>query len=104
MPIRPPKNMRPVPGLDPWVELQKHANELYWGHRECVGPPAMKDTAYRAVAVLGCVIGQKPGIAGELVLRTGGAWTFDDQQPEVARALAEQLREAADALEREAGS
>lgn len=39
-----------------------------------------------------------------LVLRTGGAWTFDDKQPEVALALAEQLREAADALEREAGS
>lgn len=104
MVIRPPKNMRKVPGLDPWVELRKHVNELYWGDRERDGPPAAKDTCYRGVVVLGCVIMQKPGIAGELVLTTGGAWTFDDKQPEVALALAEQLRAAADKLEREAGS
>lgn len=104
MSLRLPKNARQAPGFDPWRELKKHVNELYWGDRERDGPPAAKDTAFRGVVVLGCVIGQKPGIAGELVLRTGGAWTFDDKEPEVARALAEQLRDAADALDREAGS
>ncbi len=104
MTLRLPKNARQVPGFEPWLELKKHVNELYWGDRERDGPPAAADTAYRGVVVLGCVIGQKPGFAGEIVLRTGGAWTFDDQEPEVARALAEALRDAADSLEREAGS
>ncbi len=99
-----PKNARRVTGLNPWLELKKHVNELYWGDRERDGPPPAKDTAYRGVVVLGCIIAQKPGIAGEIVLRTGGAWTFDDQEPEVARALAASLRDAADSLEREAGS
>lgn len=102
--LRTPKNARQVPGLNPWLELKKHVNELYWGDRDRDGPPAAADTAYRGVVVIGAVIAQKPGVAGELVLRTGGAWTFDDKQPEVAKALAEQLREAADPLDREAGS
>lgn len=104
MTVRPPKDARRVAGAKPWAELQKHVNELYWGDRECSGPPAAKPTAYRGVVVIGCVIAEKPGFAGELFLTTGGSWTFDDQQPEVARALAAQLREAADALDREAGS
>jgi len=104
MTLRLPSDARMVPGVDPWNELQKHVNELYWGDRERSGPPAAKATAYRGVVVIGCVLARKPGIAGGLVLSTGGAWTFDDHQPEVARALAEQLREAADALEREASS
>jgi hypothetical protein len=99
-----PKDARRVAGAKPWDELHKHVNELYWGDRECNGPPAVKPTAYRGVVVMGCVIVQKPGIAGDLVLATGGSWTFDDKEPEVARALAAQLREAADALDREAGS
>lgn len=99
-----PQDARRVAGAQPWLELKKHVNELYWGDRERDGPPAAKPTAYRGVVVIGCVIAEKPGLAGDLVLRTGGAWTFDDQQPEVAIALAEQLRAAADALEKEAGS
>lgn len=102
--LRLPKDARRVPNVDPWEELHKHVNELYWGDREQNGPPAAKATAYRAVAVIGCVIAEKPGFAGELVLSTGGSWTFDDQQPETALALAAQLREAADMLERKAGS
>jgi hypothetical protein len=104
MTIRMPKNGRGRPGFNPWEELHKHVNELYWGDRERSGPPAAKDTAYRGVVIIGCVIAQKNGVAEELVLRTGGSWTWDDKQPEVAIALAEQLREAADRLEREAGS
>ena len=104
MTLRMPKNPHGVVGVNPWNELKKHVNELYWGDRECAGPPAAKDTMYRGVVVIGCVITQDAGLAGVLSLRTGGAWTWDDQQPEVARALAEQLREAADALEREAAS
>ncbi len=104
MTLRLPKETRRAPGFDPWKELHKHANELYWGDREQSGPPAAKPTAYRAIAVIGCVIAEKHGFAGELVLSTGGSWTFDDEQPETALALAAQLREAADALEREAGS
>jgi hypothetical protein len=102
--LRMPKDARLAPGFDPWRELKKHVNELYWGDRERDGPPAAKNTAFRGVVVLGAVIAQKDEPGGELVLRTGGAWTFDDQQPEVARALAESLRAAADSLEREAGS
>jgi hypothetical protein len=102
--IKLPKDGREVHGAKPWTELQKHVNELYWGDRECAGPPAAKPTAYRGVCVIGVVIAKRPDFAGELELRTGGAWTFDDEQPEVARALAQQLRDAADALEREAGS
>ena len=102
--LRLPKDARRVPGLDPWGELKKHVNELYWGDRERDGPPPVKATAYRGVVIIGAVIGQQPGIAGELMLATGAAWTFDDKQPEVAFALAEQLREAADQLEREASS
>ena len=97
-------NPHGVVGVSPWKELRKHVNELYWGDRECEGPPAAKETAYRGIVVIGCVITQAPGIAGALELRTGGAWTWDDKEPEVARALAEQLRAAADALEREASS
>lgn len=104
MTLRLPKNARQAPGADPWGECKKHCNEMYWGDRERDGPPAAKDTAFRGVVVIGCVIAQRPGLAGELVLRTGGAWTVDDTQPEVALALAEQLRETADRLEREAGS
>lgn len=104
MTLRLPKDARKAPGLNPWEELHKHVNELYWGDRERNGPPAAGVTPYRGVVVIGAVIAVKPGVAGELVLKTGGSWTFDDKQPEVARALAEQLREAADALEREAGS
>lgn len=99
-----PKDARRVAGLDPWEELHKHVNELYWGDRERNGPPAAGVTPYRGVVIIGCVLAQKPDVAGELFLRTGGSWTYDDKQPEVARALAEQLREAADALERKAGS
>lgn len=104
MPLRNPDKAREVPGADPWGECQKHVNEMYWGDRDCYGPPPAKDTMFRGVVVVGAVIGRKGGFAGELVLRTGGAWTFDDKQPEVAQALAEQLREVADALDREAGS
>jgi hypothetical protein len=99
-----PEKHRPVAGVDPWVELKKHVNELYWGEREREGPGAGKETMFRGVAVIGCVLRQRNGIAGELFLNTGGAWAFDDKEPEVARALAEQLRAAADELEREAGS
>jgi hypothetical protein len=99
-----PKHPRAVTGVHPWKELRKHVNELYWGDRECDGPPAAKDTMYRGVVVIGAVITQDPGFAGALSLCTGGAWTWDDKEPEVARALAEQLRAAADALEREAAS
>ena len=99
-----PKNGRQAPGSEPWIECKKHANEMYWGDRECDGPPAVKDTMFRGVVVIGCVLAQKAGIAGELVLQVGGAWAFDDKQPEVARALAAQLRATADKLEREAGS
>lgn len=104
MTIHMPKNPRGVVGVHPWKELRRHVNELYWGDRDCDGPPAAADTMYRGVVVIGAVITQAPGIAGVLQLRTGGAWTWDDKQPEVAHALAEQLREAADALDREAGS
>lgn len=104
MTLHMPKNPRGVAGVNPWRELRKHVNELYWGDRECEGPPAAKDTMYRGVVVVGAVITQEPGLAGVLSLHTGGAWTWDDKEPEVARALAEQLRAAADALEREAGS
>jgi len=102
--IRLPKDARRVSGAQPWVELHKHVNELYWGDRDRDGPPAAKPTAFRGVVVIGCVVVQAPGVAGELALGTGCAWTWDDKNPEVARALAEQLREAADALDREAGS
>jgi hypothetical protein len=104
MNIRLPAKARGVMGVDPWLELKKHVNELYWGDRERDGPPAAKLTMFRGVVVIGAVIKQEPGIAGELYLGTGGAWTWDDKQPEIARALAEQLRLAADALEKEAGS
>ncbi len=99
-----PKDARRVSGLDPWKELHKHVNELYWGDRERDGPPAAKATAYRGVVIIGCVIAQNQELGGQLMLKTGGSWTWDDKEPEVARALAEQLRAAADALEREAGS
>jgi hypothetical protein len=102
--LRLPKDARRVAGAKPWDELHKHVNELYWGDRERSGPPAAGVTPFRGVVVIGCVLAQRTDLAGELVLRTGGVFTFDDQQPEVARALAAQLREAADALEREAGS
>lgn len=104
MTLRLPKEAREVAGLDPWEELHKHVNELYWGDRERNGPPAAGVTPYRGVAIVGCVLAKKGGVAGELSLRTGGSWTYDDTQPEVARALADQLRAAADALEKEAGS
>lgn len=103
MTLRLPKDARRAPGVNPWEELHKHVNELYWGDRERTGPPA-KPTAYRGVVVIGCVITERNGFAGELALATGGSWTVDDQQPEVALALADQLRATADALEREAGS
>jgi hypothetical protein len=102
--LRLPMKARRVAGVDPWKELHKHVNELYWGDRERSGPPAAGVTMYRGVVIVGCVLAQKPEVAGELFLRTGGSWTWDDKQPEVARALAEQLRLAADALEKEAGS
>lgn len=104
MTLHPPKGARGVEGVDPWAELGKHANELYWGDRERTGPPAAKPTIYRGVVIIGAVMRQQKGFAGDLFLSTGGTWTYDDTQPEVARALAVQLREAADALEREAGS
>jgi hypothetical protein len=99
-----PKDAKRVTGAQPWREPHKHVNELYWGDRECTGPPAAGVTPFRGVVLVGCVLAQRDDLAGELVLRTGGVFTFDDKQPEVARALAEQLRETADALEREAGS
>jgi hypothetical protein len=104
MTLRLPKDARKAPDAKPWEELQKHANELYWGDRERSGPPAAAVTPFRGVVLIGCVMAQRNDLAGELVLRTGGVFTFDDKQPEVARALAEQLRETADALDREAGS
>lgn len=104
MNLRLPKDAKRIPGLDPWQELGKHVNELYWGDRERTGPPAAGVTPYRGVVIVGCVMAQKPGIAGELYLRTGGAWTFDDTQPEVAKALAAALRDAADVLDREGGA
>lgn len=104
MTIRLPNNAKMRPGFNPWVELKKHVNELYWGDREREGPPAAKATAYRSIVVLGCVITQDSSFAGELMLTTGGAWAFDDKQPETALALADALRSAADALEKEVGS
>lgn len=104
MSLHVPKNARGVAGVNPWKELRRHVNELYWGDRERTGPPAAKATIYRGVVVIGAVITGEPGLLGALSLRTGGAWTWDDKEPAVARALAEQLREAADALDREAGS
>lgn len=104
MTLRLPKDARKAPESRPWEECRKHVNELYWGDRERTGPPAAKVTPFRAIAVIGCVLAQENTLAGELVLQTGGAWSFDDSQPEVAKALAEALRDAADALDREAGS
>ncbi len=104
MTLKLPDAARRVLGFDPWRELKRHVNELYWGDRELDGPPAAKDTAYRGVVIVGCVLQQRPGFAGELFLKTSGAWVWDDKQPEVALALAEQLRIAADRLEKEAGS
>lgn len=103
MNLRLPKNARRAPESKPWQECRKHVNELYWGDREREGPPAAKVTPFRAVAVIGCVMAAK-NLTGELVLQTGGAWSFDDSQPEVAKALAAALRAAADELDREAGS
>ncbi len=103
MVLRLPKNARELVGVNPFAELGAHVNELYWGDRERTGPPAAGPTPFRGVVVIGCILQKRPGVAGELSLVTGGSWTFDDQQPEVARALAEQLRAAADELEREAG-
>ena len=50
-------------------------NELYWGDRECDGPPAAKDTMYRGVVVIGCIITQAPGLAG--VLSATHRWRVD---------------------------
>jgi hypothetical protein len=100
--LKKPPQARGVMGIDPWAECKKISLEMYWGNRE--GPPATKLTMFRGCVVVGCVLRQKPGIDGELFLSTGGSWTIDDKQPEVARALAEQLRATADQLEKEAGS
>jgi hypothetical protein len=102
MTLKKPPKARGVVGVDPWAECKKLSMTMYWGNPD--GPPATKLTMFRGCVVIGCVMAQKPGIDGELCLRTGGSYTIDDKQPEVARALAEQLRETADALEREAGS
>jgi hypothetical protein len=45
-----------------------------------------------------------PEPGGEFVVSTGGAYTFDPQEPRYAIALAAQLREMADKLEKEGGS
>lgn len=103
MTLKKPPKSRGVMGVDPWAKCKAIAQEMYWGNPE--GDPAkVKPTIFRGAVVVGCVLAQKPGIDGELFLRTGGSWTIDDQQPEVALALAAQLRETADRLEREAGS
>lgn len=102
MTLKKPKHARGVMGVDPWEECKKISLEMYWGNPN--GPPATKPTMFRGAVVVGCVLRQEPGIDGKLFLSTGGSWTIDDQEPEVARALAEQLRATADALEREAGS
>ncbi len=102
MSLKKPPKARGVMGVDPWVECKKISQEMYWGNPD--GPPATKLTIFRGAVVVGCVLRQKPGIDGELFLSTGGAWTIDDKQPEVALALAKQLRATADALEKEAAS
>lgn len=102
MNLKPPKDAREVHQTQPFEPLKRIANELYWGNPE--GVPAGHISQWRGVVVIGCVLAKKPGAFGELFLKTGGAWTVDDKEPEVSRALAEQLRDAADRLEREAGS
>lgn len=103
MSLKKPKNARGVMGINPFEECKAIAQTMYWGNPE--GDPARgTPTKWRGAVVIGCVLAQKPGIDGELFLRTGGSWSIDDKQPEVAYALAAQLRATADALEKEAGS
>lgn len=85
----------------PFEPLKRVANELYWGNPE--GTPSGHVSPWRGVVVVGCIMAKGLGVAGEVFLRTGGAWSVDDKNPEVSRALAEQLRACADRLEREAG-
>src|SRR5688572_5800459 len=66
--LRVPKDGRMVPGVDPWKELHKHVNELYWGDRDRDGPPAAKVTMFRGVVVIGCVLAKRNEVAGELFL------------------------------------
>lgn len=103
MTLKKPKNAKGLVGINPFDECKAIAQTMYWGNPEG-DPSKVKPSKWQGVVVIGCVLMQKPELDGELFLRTGGSWTINDQSPEVARALAEQLRETADALEREAGS
>jgi hypothetical protein len=97
-----PKDARRRPDAKPWQECKKAVNKLYYGDENIDAPPG-KDSMFRGVVVVGCVLAERT-VGGELVASTGGAYTFDPQEPGYALALAAQLRAMADALEREAGS
>lgn len=101
MSLRPPKDAKASYQAAPFEPLKRIANELYWGNPE--GTPSGHVTPWRGIVIVGCVMAKEPGALSEIFLRTGGAWSVDDKNPDVSRALAEQLRACADKLEREAG-
>lgn len=97
-----PKDARRRPDAQPWRECKKAVNKLYYGDENIDEGPG-KTSMFRGVVVVGCVLAA-PEPGGDLIASTGGAYTYDPQEPRYALALAGQLRELADALEREAGS
>ena len=97
-----PKNARRRPDAKPWTECKKAVNKLFYGDESIDAPPG-KDSMFRGVVVVGCVLAE-PTLGGEMVATAGGAWAYDTQEPRYALVLAARLRLLADELEREAGS
>lgn len=97
-----PDNARRRSGLDPQSELQKVCNKLYWGDENKSSGPG-EATMFRGVVCVGAVL-SVPDPGGDPVISIGAAFTFDDREPEYARALASHLRLVADRLDKEAAS
>lgn len=97
-----PKDARRRPDSKPWVECKKAVNKLYYGDENVDDGPG-KDSMFRGVVVVGCVLAS-PEPGGELVAVAGGAWVYDPNEPRYASVLAARLRLLADELDREAGS
>ena len=98
-PSRLPAGARRRSGQFPGHELQKACNKLYYGDENISEPPG-RVSMFRAVVVAGAVlVVEEPG--GDPVIRVGGTYTIPTDDPEQVRAIADYLRELADALDRE---
>jgi hypothetical protein len=98
-PTRIPAGARRRSGQFPGEELKKACNKLYYGDENISEPPG-KTSMFRAVCVVGAVL-VVPEPGGDPVIRVGGTYTIPTDDPEQVRAIADYLRDLADALDRE---